>query len=83
MPGLMLRTGVNAGFGGGSGTYTPMTPASASSSTANAGSISQAAYGISGTGGTTIGRTLPAYGSISVGLVCIAALGYLWWSLPR
>jgi hypothetical protein len=81
MPGLSLRTGINAGVTGGS--YTPMTPAAASSPTSNAGSIAQAAYGISGSGGAANGTAVPAYGSIGVGVVCLVGLVYLWWSLPR
>jgi hypothetical protein len=81
MPGLSLRTGINVGAS--SGSYTPMTPAAASSPTSNTGSIAQAAYGISGNGGAANGTAVPAYGSITVGVVSLAALVYLWWSLPR
>jgi hypothetical protein len=81
MPGLSLRTGINIGSTGGS--YTPMTPAAANSPTSNAGSIAQAAYGISGSGGAANGTVVPAYGSITIGVISLAALVYLWWSLPR
>lgn len=74
MSGLSLRTGFTAG-----GSYTPMTPAAATAPTAN--TISQQAFGING-GGDTQSSTA-AYGSITVGVVALAALLYLWWSLPR
>jgi hypothetical protein len=75
MAGLSLRTGFAAG-----GTYTPMTPSAANSPSAR--TIGQQAYGISGTG-TTDQRPVAAYGSISVGVLALAALVYIWWSLPR
>jgi len=78
MSGLSLRTGISAG-----GSYTPMTPASASPSTANAGSIAQAAYGIAGTGGQPVGPATAGLGSVAVGVVAVVALIYLWWTLPR
>jgi hypothetical protein len=78
MSGLSLRTSLSAG----AGSYTPMTPASASPSTASP-TIAQSAFGISGTGGYTGGPSTAAYGSIGVGVLALAALVYLWWSLPR
>lgn len=77
MPGLSLSTGLHAGAGG---SYTPMTPASSLPSTAT---ISQKAYGISGTGLPTSGGTVPGYGSVGIGALALAGLIYLWWSLPR
>lgn len=77
MSGLSLRTGFSAG-----GSYTPMTPASAVPSTAHA-TIAQRAYGISGSGGTDGGDAFPAIGSVGVGVIALAGLVYLWWSLPR
>lgn len=77
MAGLNLSTGVSAR---GSGSYTPMTPAAAQSPTA--GGISQKAYGINGTGADT-GGSVAGYGSVGVGALALAALIYLWWSLPR
>jgi hypothetical protein len=75
--GLSLRTGV-------SGSYTPMTPASASPSTANSGTIAQRAYGITGTGAPTDGGSpIAGYGSMVVGVAALAGLIYLWYSLPR
>lgn len=77
MAGMTLRTNLAAG-----GSYTPMTPASAQPSTSGANSIAQKAYGISGTG-TGNGTSTAAVGSVSLGIVALAALVYLWWSLPR
>lgn len=76
MAGLVLNAGVRAG-----GNATPLLPASASSSTSNAGSIGQQAYGI--TGGADSQRSIAGYGSVAVGIAAIALLTYLWWSLPR
>lgn len=77
--GLSLRTGVS----GSVGNYSPMTPASANPSTANA-TIAQKAYGITGTGTSTDGGSpVAGYGSVGVGIFALAALCYLWWSLPR
>lgn len=78
MAGLQLRSGFTAG-----GSYTPLTPASASRSTAADTSIAQQAYGISGTGVSGSGPRTAAYGSMALGLTAIAALVYLWWTLPR
>jgi hypothetical protein len=73
--GLSLRTGIS-----GSANYSPMTPGAAQSPTS--GSIAQRAYGISGTGVDT-GTAIAGYGGVGVGMLAIAALVYLWWSLPR
>ncbi len=81
MSGLALRTGVSASVS--HGTYTPITPAAADSPTARTGTIAQKAYGITGSGGAVGVTPLPAYGSVGVGAACLAALVYLWWSLPR
>jgi len=73
--GLSLRTGV-------SGSYTPMTPASAQPSTS--GTIAQKAYGITGTGTPNDGGSpIAGYGSMGVGVLALVGLIYLWWSLPR
>ena len=81
MSGLMLRTGVSASLG--SGTYTPMTPAAANPSTAMTGTIAQKAFGLSGSGASVGMNGRPAYGSVGIGAAAMAALIYLWWSLPR
>lgn len=77
MSGLSLRTGMDVG-----GSYTPMTPAAAQSSTSGANTIGQLAYGINGTGDNSQ-RTVAGYGSVSVGILALAGLIYLWWTLPR
>lgn len=80
MAGLQLRTGATA-------TYSPMTPAAANTFTAGGvvntpSTISQAAYGISGTGNVQLNATA-AYGAVGVGIASVAILAFLWWSLPR
>lgn len=77
MAGLSLSTGVRGTVGGN---YSPMTPAAAQSPTS--GTIGQKAYGIRGTGVDT-GSNVAGYGSTAVGVLALAALVYLWWSLPR
>lgn len=77
MSGLSLRTGISVG-----GSYTPMTPASALPSTATPSTIAQKAYGVNGDGSSDQRKTA-AYGSVSIGVIAVAALVYLWWSLPR
>jgi hypothetical protein len=79
MAGLVLNAGVRAGAGGN---YTPLTPAAASAPTAASGSIARSAYGITGSGVDTE-RPIAGVGSVAVGIVAIAAMVYLWWSLPR
>jgi|GraSoi2013_100cm_1033763.scaffolds.fasta_scaffold01979_7 hypothetical protein len=78
MSGMSLQTGIN---GRGSASYTPMTPGAANPSTAGS-TIAQKAYGISGTGAGA-GPTTAAFGSVSIGALALAALVFLWWSLPR
>jgi len=77
MSGLFLRTGMSVG-----GSYTPMTPAAAQPSTSGAQTIGQLAYGINGTGDNSQ-RSIAGYGSVSVGILALAGLIYLWWTLPR
>lgn len=77
MSGLSLRTGISAG-----GSYTPMTPASATPPSVSGATIGQRAYGISGTGNNDQ-RAVAGVGSVSVGVLALAALIYFWWSLPR
>lgn len=76
MSGLMLRANL-----GGGGNYTPLRPASASPPTTSAGNISQLAYGMNGSGQPE--KTTAGYGAVGVGVFAIAALIYIWWSLPR
>lgn len=63
------------------GTYNPLTPASAQSSTSGANTIGQVAYGISGSG-VASDRKVAGYGSVGAGLVGLALLAWLWYSLP-
>lgn len=76
MPGLFL--GAN---GSATGSYTPLTPASASSPTA--ANNAQAAFGIGsiGTGGD--GSTSAGVGAVSIGGLSLALLAFIWYSLPR
>lgn len=79
MAGLQLRAGLSGGAG-----YTPMSVTAAGSPTSMTGtppSIAQQAFGIS-TGADT-SRSVAGYGSVCVGVVALAAMVYLWWSLPR
>lgn len=77
--GLSLRTGISAG-------YSPMTPPAAMRTTDNnavrSTSIAQQAYGVQGTG-VPMGSSMPAYGAVGAGIVAVAILVYMWWSLPR
>lgn len=79
--GLSLNAGARGGlaFAPTNGSYGPLTPASASSPTAP---IAQQAYGINGSGGK-YNAGVTAWGSVGIGALSIAALIYLWWSLPR
>ena len=79
MAGLLLNAGVRAGS---NANYSPLTPASASAPSSNAGSIAQQAYGITGSGADSE-RKIAGYGSVGVGIAAIAIMVYLWWSLPR
>ena len=83
MAGLNLRgsAGVSAG------TYAPWTPAAANSSTAGGvmGSpqtISQMAYGVSGSGSTQV-SAIPSYGAVGAGIAAVVILAFIWYSLPR
>lgn len=79
MAGLVLRAGLNTGAA-----YTPMTPAAAGSPTSMTGgppSIAQQAFGV--TSGADDQRAIAGYGSVAVGIVALAAMVYIWWSLPR
>jgi hypothetical protein len=77
MPGMSLKTGLQVG-----GSYTPLTPAS-SMSPSSRSTIAQQAYGIAGAGVGGVGPRTAAYGSVGIGMAAVAALTFLWWSLPR
>ena len=78
MPGLNL--GMSAGF------LTPpaaLPPSYAGSVAGGGATISSRAYGI-GAAGTNPGtRRTAALGATSTGTVCLVALAWLWWTLPR
>lgn len=76
---LAAGGGITGRVGGGTQNYTPLTPASAQ---APSSPIANQAYGISGTG-ADISDNIAWIGSISVGIIAVVALAYLWWSLPR
>lgn len=80
MAGMSLRTGMSGGAT--LGTYTPMTPASANPPSGSGSTIGQQAYGVQGTG-RQANYPMASVGSVGVGIAAIAALVYLWWSLPR
>lgn len=76
MAGLQLNVGGRA-----SASYAPLTPASAATPS-GASTISQMAYGVSGTG-TDDDRKVAGYGTVGMGLLSFAALAFIWYSLPR
>ena len=80
MAGLDLMTQAGFRFGGGSGNYAPLTPASAVPPSSR---ISEQAYGVSGSGASTYNDNTAWIGSVGLGAVSLILLGYLWWSLPR
>ena len=79
MAGMYLRTGATVG-------YAPFTPPAANTTTAGGmgapSTISQAAYGINGSGASTVDPTA-GYGAVGVGVAAVAILVFMWWSLPR
>ena len=78
MAGMSLRTGVSAGA-----SFNPGMPvAAATPSGGGMGkTISQQAYGVSS--GVNIGPKRAAIGSVSVGVLALATMIFIWWSLPR
>jgi len=78
---MLLNTGLGASvFGGGfDGAMTPTaTPASPQASGLTVG---QKAFGITAGGG--MGPRTAAYGTIGLGGFAVAAMIFIWWSLPR
>jgi hypothetical protein len=80
MAGLNL-TGTAGVSGYGSAGVAAALPASYAASAAGA-TISSRAYGVGSDSGNGGPRTA-AWGSTSAGLIGIALIVYLWWSLPR
>jgi hypothetical protein len=78
---MFLDTGLGASVfaGGYNGAMTPTaTPASPQASGLTVG---QKAFGI--TAGGDVGPRTAAYGTIGGGALAVAALIFIWWSLPR
>jgi len=82
MSGMSLRTGVTLGA-----SFNPSMPVAAKAPSAptqggnGRRSIAQRAYGVGG--GTYAGKSSTAIGSVGVGIAALAALIFIWWSLPR
>jgi hypothetical protein len=72
MAGLNLTTGLRVG-----GAYTPVTPAVTPTAPRT---IQEQAYGI-GSGST--GPRTAALGAVSLGILALSAMVFIWWSLPR
>ena len=77
MPGMSLKTGLHVG-----GSYTPLTPASTTPASTGA-TLSQQAFGINGTGAAPHGPKTAALGTVAIGIASVAALCFIWYSLPR
>jgi hypothetical protein len=78
---MYLNTGLGASVfaGGANGAMTPTaTPASPQASGLTVG---QKAFGI--TAGGDVGPRTAAYGTVGAGTLAVAALIFIWWSLPR
>jgi type IV secretory pathway VirB2 component (pilin) len=78
--GLSLNMGLEGQGALGSGYGPAATPAAAGASPQGPTTIGQKAFGIV-TGGS--GSSVAHIGLISVGGACIAALCFIYWSLPR
>lgn len=80
MSGMSLRTGVSIGA-----SFNPSLPVAAKSPSAPNGNshrtMAQRAYGISG--GKFVGKPHAAAGAVGFGIFSLAALVFIWWSLPR
>jgi hypothetical protein len=73
--GLILNTGVGAAWPGVSGTNAGASPQGPQTA-------AQAGFGVSA-GGAGGRLDAMAAGVLSVGTLALAALIYIWWSLPR
>ena len=80
MAGLQLGSGIQGSvFGGGWPGYTGGSAVPTATTVPEGPStITQAAYGVPGTG--TRGKGLSA---AAIGTAAVAALVFIWWSLPR
>ena len=76
----MLQTGLGGGFA--LGTWPGVSGTSANASPQGPRTAAQQGFGTtsSGPGGKISGH---ATGVLSVSTLCLAALVYIWWSLPR
>jgi hypothetical protein len=72
---LLLNTGMGANFPGVNGTNAQASPQGPRTA-------AQAGFGVSA-GGGGVGLSATAAGVLSVGTLALAALVYIWWSLPR
>jgi hypothetical protein len=79
---MILDMGLQGQGAFGSGYAPAATPAAAGASPQGPTTISQKAFGIV-TGGGQGKYSAAHFGLISVGGACIAALLYIYWSLPR
>jgi hypothetical protein len=73
MAGLNLTTGLRVG-----GSYTPVNPAATPSAPRT---ITEQAYGIGSGNGS--GPRTAALGGVSLGLLALGTMIFIWWSLPR
>jgi len=71
---LLLNTGMGAGWPGAAGTNAEQVRGPSTAA--------EAGFGISG-GGAGVSLDAKTTGVLSVGTLALAALIYIWWSLPR
>jgi len=75
MAGMSLRANAVTGV-----SFTPSMPVAAQSPSAPR-TIAEQAYGVQS--GGDVGPKTAAYGAVGVGTLALAALIFIWWSLPR
>lgn len=78
MPGLNLSAKATLGSSGVAAALPPSYAGSPAGAT-----ISARAYGVGSDGDSSGGPKTPAWGSVTVGVVSLAVLVYLWYSLPH